>query len=569
MEFTRGETPTYFVDFSTCEIDTTDVSRAVLVVKQLGVERDLTSGIVGDSVTEGVGNNTDNIVITPYPEVVESLIHPKKIYNLGHQGTAIAGTGESLGYTAFWTDSRINEIPEDTDIVFIMGGLNDSGTIADADMAYSNCNTNNIIGALANGSPTPVATVAEMTDESAVYLYTGSETGYTAGNWYYYDGSAWTSGGTYGGAVTSTTFNQHGVPADDFAVGEALADKADADDVTALDTRVTALESGSSGGLTAEIKAALLACFRGVAWKGDVDPDTLYGALDIALNPPVNLTSISAVYTQSGAVDVGASLDSLKADLVVTAHYSDSTSAVVTAYTLSGSLSDVGTNTITVSYGGKTTTFTVNVTSSWTYIWDLTDSLTDKVSGRVAVASAGSGVDAPAITSEGLVFNAETQRLSLGEIDLSDKTIEIDVVSMDFKGATGNHVRFLTNGKASGGTGYGPIIFRSGQRWAGYGISATSNSSKWGESWSNALSDRNAFNGKTVKLVNSTGNVRQLYLDGELIGTLNTLRYNNDDQSITQDVAIGGCATYSQTEGDQCYDMVISGIRIKNTEVAE
>ena len=97
-----------------------------------------------------------------------------------------------------------------------------------------------------------------MTDESAVYLYTGSETGYTAGNWYYYDGTAWTSGGQYGGATTSTTFNQHGVPADDFAVGEALVGKADSSDVTALttvvagkadtsnvtaiDTRVTAVE---------------------------------------------------------------------------------------------------------------------------------------------------------------------------------------------------------------------------------------------------------------------------------------------------------------------------------------
>jgi len=88
------------------------------------------------------------------------------------------------------------------------------------------------ISALGNGSPTPVETIAEMTDESAVYLYTGSESGYTAGNWYYYNGSAWTSGGAYGGAVTSTTFNRPGVPADDFAVGEALATKADADDVT-------------------------------------------------------------------------------------------------------------------------------------------------------------------------------------------------------------------------------------------------------------------------------------------------------------------------------------------------
>lgn len=49
MELTRGETPTYIVDFSTCEIGTTDVSRAVLVAKQIGIERNLTSGIVIDT----------------------------------------------------------------------------------------------------------------------------------------------------------------------------------------------------------------------------------------------------------------------------------------------------------------------------------------------------------------------------------------------------------------------------------------------------------------------------------------------------------------------------------------
>lgn len=46
-------------------------------------------------------------------------------------------------------------------------------------------------------SPTPAATVSAMTDQSAVYLYTGSESGYTKGDWYYYNGSAWTSGGAY------------------------------------------------------------------------------------------------------------------------------------------------------------------------------------------------------------------------------------------------------------------------------------------------------------------------------------------------------------------------------------
>ena len=112
---------------------------------------------------------------------------------------------------------------------------------------------NTQVGALANGSPTPVSTVAEMTDESAVYLYTGSETGYTAGNWYYYDGTAWTSGGTYGGAVTDSTLTQD-APANARAVGQALAEKADADDVDAIDDRVTALETE---GIPTNVKQAI------------------------------------------------------------------------------------------------------------------------------------------------------------------------------------------------------------------------------------------------------------------------------------------------------------------------
>ena len=77
------------------------------------------------------------------------------------------------------------------------------------------------------------------------------------------------------------------------------------------------------------------------------------------------LDSISAVYTQSGTVYDSDTLDSLKDDLVVTAHYADSSTQTVPAadYTLSGTLT-VGTSTITVSYGGKTTTFSVTVSES-------------------------------------------------------------------------------------------------------------------------------------------------------------------------------------------------------------
>jgi hypothetical protein len=75
------------------------------------------------------------------------------------------------------------------------------------------------------------------------------------------------------------------------------------------------------------------------------------------------VTSISAVYTQGGrTVYATTPLDDLKAGLTVTAHYSDSTSQSVMAYTLSGTLA-VGSSTITVTYQGQTTSFTVTVTS--------------------------------------------------------------------------------------------------------------------------------------------------------------------------------------------------------------
>lgn len=111
------------------------------------------------------------------------------------------------------------------------------------------------------------------------------------------------------------------------------------------------------GGLTEDVKVALLTCFRHTAFLDD-DED-YYGALYDALYPPANLVSISAIYS-GGNVYNTATLDSLKQNLVVTAHMSDGTTQTVTNYVLSGNLT-TGTSTITVTYGGKTTTFTVTV----------------------------------------------------------------------------------------------------------------------------------------------------------------------------------------------------------------
>lgn len=73
------------------------------------------------------------------------------------------------------------------------------------------------------------------------------------------------------------------------------------------------------------------------------------------------ISSISATYN-GGDVTIGTAITELTG-IVVTAHYSDGSTKTVTGYTLSGEIVE-GENSITVSYGGKTTTFTVTGVSS-------------------------------------------------------------------------------------------------------------------------------------------------------------------------------------------------------------
>lgn len=126
---------------------------------------------------------------------------------------------------------------------------------------------------------------------------------------------------------------------------------------------------GSGGnGFTYAFKMALLNCFSNVAWINQ-DGRTYYNALVNAINDPypANVTSVSAVFSQGSAVIyAGSNIDDLRQYLTVTAHFSDNTSRTVTDYLLTGVLT-AGTSTITVLYGGQTTTFNVSVTASVVY----------------------------------------------------------------------------------------------------------------------------------------------------------------------------------------------------------
>lgn len=84
-------------------------------------------------------------------------------------------------------------------------------------------------------------TVASMTDKEQIYVYTGTEGGYTFGNWYYWDGTAWTSGGKYNAVEVNTdgTLTEEGAPADAKATGDKL-DKLKSDLVTEKSERTNA-----------------------------------------------------------------------------------------------------------------------------------------------------------------------------------------------------------------------------------------------------------------------------------------------------------------------------------------
>lgn len=74
------------------------------------------------------------------------------------------------------------------------------------------------------GYPFTAASAAAMTDMTKIYVYTGSETGYTNGNWYYWNGTAWVSGGVYNATALETdkTLTVSGAAADAKVVGDRI-----------------------------------------------------------------------------------------------------------------------------------------------------------------------------------------------------------------------------------------------------------------------------------------------------------------------------------------------------------
>ena len=101
---------------------------------------------LGDSITANGGTYTtsDGRTGSAWREfVAQELKLSETIYNCGIGGSRVAGNSEN----AMWQDARINSIPNDSDVIFFNGGMNDwkgNGVLGEVDST----DTNTFYGAL-------------------------------------------------------------------------------------------------------------------------------------------------------------------------------------------------------------------------------------------------------------------------------------------------------------------------------------------------------------------------------------------------------------------------------------
>lgn len=208
---------------------------------------------------------------------------------------------------------------------------------------------------------------------------------------------------------------------------------------------------------------------------------------------PAVVSSISAVFVQGDNVIYDTdTLDDLKQYLTVTATYEGGITAVVTDYTLSGTLT-VGTSTITATYMSKTDTFSVTVTErtlTYRHIWDFTQSMVDTVGGVEATKTSYTTQD-----SSGLHLTQASSGCLLGaNVFPPGRVAEITFSSTAAAFASSSHGRFvminsIANPTITSTEPQTGFIYRSTGAWAFY---------KGGWSSASAVTDKDAFNGKKL-----------------------------------------------------------------------
>ena len=123
----------------------------------------------------------------------------------------LAGNNQSVKDAINTLDNQVSNKAEESDLQDVESDLTVLGTRVDQLQSSV-------------GTPLVASTVAGMTNHDKIYVYVGSETGYTNGNWYYWDGTGWVSGGVYNSTAfeTDKTLTLSDRAADAKVVGDEL-----------------------------------------------------------------------------------------------------------------------------------------------------------------------------------------------------------------------------------------------------------------------------------------------------------------------------------------------------------
>lgn len=172
--------------------------RTFLVLSQNENGRRINFRILGDPLPEGstavfAGTKPDGNVYSTTGTVAGNFV----IVQEDMQMTAVAGNWDAKldilngGNNIMSSSIRVIVDPDTVAPGAIASDSQMQGLVAEAKWFAEQSRIE------AYGSPLIASLAADMLDTTHVYVYVGSEAGMVNGNWYYYNGTAWTSGGVY------------------------------------------------------------------------------------------------------------------------------------------------------------------------------------------------------------------------------------------------------------------------------------------------------------------------------------------------------------------------------------
>ena len=261
------------------------------------------------------------------------------------------------------------------------------------------------------GTPEVAETAADMTETDKIYVYVGSETGYTAGNWYYFNGTSWESGGVYGssgGGISNNARNLLKYVLQRVAYTE-----------TGMEVYVNALYQAlaetSGGGTTYDyvIANALVNVTSNNSASGINDGDSYTATLTADSGATMDSVTVymddeditSTAYNSSTGV---VSIASATGDIIIIA----TATAPVTSYTITNALSHI-TNSNSAS----------SITSGDSYSATLTAD-TDYYMGSVIITMGGIDITSTAYDSSD---NSITISSVTGDIVITATAVEIGI----------------------------------------------------------------------------------------------------------------------------------------------